>query len=96
MLDFILSSLLLHAIFGLVAFAGSLTMSVRYQEEKANLSKLTKVGMVMTYVGTLASSVLGFASATNNNPIVVGGLLVAALVYTGAVFFRPTKAVKEQ
>jgi len=91
-----LASLILHAIFGLVAFAGSLTMSVRYQSEKENMSTLTKVGMAMTYVGTLVSSVLGFASATNNNPIVVGGLLVASLVYTGVAFFKPAKASKEQ
>ena len=84
-----LSSLILHAIFGLVAFAGSLTMSVRYQAEKENLSKLTKAGMIMTYVGTLVSSVLGFASATNNNPIVVGGLLIAAVVYAFMAFFKP-------
>ncbi|MCL1949869.1 MAG: hypothetical protein FWF59_09080 [Turicibacter sp.] len=85
----IFSSLVLHAIFGLVGFAGALGMSVNFAKEKENLSTLTKTGMIMAYVGTVVSSILGFASATNNNPIVVGGLTVAAVVYSGVKFLKP-------
>jgi len=86
-------AIILHAIFGLVAFAGSIGMSIRFTAEKENLSTLTKVGMGMAYVGSIVSSVLGFASATNNNPIVVGGLILAAVIYSGVAFFKP--AAKE-
>jgi len=91
-----LASIILHAIFGLAGFGGSIMTIARFSEEKENLSALTKVGMMLAYVGTAVSSVLGFASATNNNPIVIGGLSLAAVVFAGVAFFRPAKAVKEQ
>jgi len=84
-------AIILHAIFGLVAMAGSIGMSVRYAAEKENLSTAMKTGMIMTYIGSIVSSILGFASATNNNPIVVGGLIVATVIYSVAAYLKPAK-----
>ena len=82
-------SLILHAILGLAGVFGSVMMGTRFQAEKENLSALTKIGMVLSYIGIMASAILGLASATGNNVFAIGGLSLAAIAYGVQAFARP-------
>jgi len=84
-------TLVLHVIFGAVAFIGSLMLGSTFGRQE-NLSKAQKAAIHMSYFGVLASTVLGFASAMGMGISLVG-VIVAAVAYTGFVFFRPMKKV---
>ncbi|BDQ62492.1 hypothetical protein EfsSVR2332_25700 [Enterococcus faecalis] len=57
----------LHIIFGMFAFIGALGLGVAFRDSFTELSTPKKAAIILSYVGAIGSTVLGFTSATKKS-----------------------------
>lgn len=77
-------SILAHIIFGIIAFAGSLSLGVSFGGDFKSLKSSQKIAVILSYVGGILSSILGIANMANTSVTV--GLSIALVAFTLFVF----------
>lgn len=89
-------AILLHIVFGIIAFAGSLSLGASFGTEFKSLKISQKTAIILSYVGGVASSMLGIIGMTT--PVVAIILSLALVVFTAfvfkSVFIKKTATVK--
>jgi len=86
--------LLLHVLFGVLAFVGAVFLGASFGRQP-NLSSFQKLAISFTYVGVLASAVLGFVSAMGMS-VPLGLVTIGIVVFTCLAFFLPEKTAVEE
>lgn len=72
----------LHIVFGMIAFIGALALGVSFRSDFRQLSTAKKAAIILSYVGSIGSTFLGFLSATFN-PVF---LIVTMVLVIGLTF----------
>ena len=80
----------LHIIFGMFAFIGSLALGVACRDSSTELSTPKKAAIILSYVGAIGSTVLGFTSETKN-PFVLAATVVLVVAFSIALFKKSSK-----
>ena len=80
-------AILLHIVFGFVAYAGSLTLADAFGVEFKDLSFKKKFGIAAAFIGGVASTVLGIGARFEGNAVMIGFIIINILfaVYTFGV-----------
>ena len=85
-------TIILHIVAGVTAFAGSVLMASSFLPKLSTLSTTQKWALALTYVGVMASTVLGFA---NNMTVTMLVLSTVAIVgFTAYEIIKNRKATK--
>ena len=79
----------LHIIFGMFAFIGALGLGVAFRDSFTELSTPKKAAIILSYVGAIGSTVLGFTSA--KNPFVLAATVVLVVAFSIALFKKSSK-----
>lgn len=84
----------LHIIFGLVAFVGSVFLATAFGEKFKELTGGQKAGVVLSYFGTMGSTVLGISSRFENLTWLIL-ISVAILAFTTIAFFKKNRKMNQ-
>ena len=87
-------TILLHIVFGLVAFAGSIFSASAFGDKFAELTTKQKWAIALSYVGIMGSTILGFAS-TFENPMWMISITAVIAIITIRSFFKSSKKSNE-
>lgn len=87
--------ILLHIIFGLMAALGALAFGIAFRRERARYTKGQKAHFLLTCLGALGSTALGFGSMLENPLLLSLFLLVAVLVTVWFCVWPVKKTLQE-
>ena len=81
----------LHIILGMSAFIGALGLGVAFRDSFTELSTPKKAAIILSYVGAVGSTILGFMSATSN-PFILAATIILVVVFSIVLFKKSDKS----
>ena len=72
--------IILHIVFGVIAFAGSLLTASSFIPKMKSLTLAQKAGLALSYVGIMGSTILGVSGSTST--VVLVAITAGVVAYT--------------